>query len=142
MSPTSPVRDAELWLAWKHAAEAVRHRVGADITAATGLSDGEFGIVTRVADAPGGSLRQNQLALSMGWHRSRLSRQLARMQARGLVERSAVDDGMAVTLTEQGTRAAAAARPVHARAIHEHLAGRLTPAERGQLHALLGKLAD
>ena len=142
MARTAPVHDTELWHAWKHAAEAVRHRVGADITAATGLSDGDFGIVTRIADTPGRSLRQNQLALSMGWHRSRLSRQLTRMQARGLVERSPVDHGMAVTLTEQGVRAAAAARPVHAHAIHEHLAGRLSDTERAQLLALLAKLAD
>ena len=142
MAQAAPARDTELWHAWKQAAEAVRLRVGADITAATGLSDADFGIVTRIADAPSGSLRQNRLALSMGWHRSRLSRQLTRMQARGLVERSPVDDGMAVTLTEQGVRAAAAARPVHARAIHEHLTGRLSDTERAQLLALLAKLAD
>ena len=142
MPPAGPVHDAELWHAWKHAAEAVWHRVGADITTVTGLSDGDFGIVTRIADAPGRSLRQNQLAVSMGWHRSRLSRHLARMQTRGLIERSPAEDGMAVTLTEHGVRAAAAARPVHARAIHEHLAGRLSAAERGQLLALLAKLTD
>ena len=45
MGTTEPVRDDALWMAWKHAAEAVRQRIGADITRATGLSDGDFGIV-------------------------------------------------------------------------------------------------
>ena len=142
MSTVTPVPDAVLWHAWKHATEAVRKRVGADITAATGLSDGDFGIVTRIADAPGRSLRQNQLASSMGWQRSRLSRHLSRMQERGLVERSPAEGGVTVMLTDEGVRAVVAARPVHARAIHEHLAGRLSEVERGQLVSLVAKLAD
>ena len=136
------VHDAELWHAWKHATEAVRSRVGADITAATGLSDGDFGILTRIADAPGGSLRQNQLAQSMGWHRSRLSRHLSRMQARGLVDRSPAGDGVSIALTHDGETAAATARPVHRRAIRNHLAARLSELERTQLLAILAKLAD
>ena len=141
MSTSEPVRDDALWTAWKHAAEAVRQRIGADIARETGLSDGEFGIVTRLADAPSRSMRQNELALSMGWHRSRLSRQLTRMQARDLVDRAPQDDGVLVTLIEAGAAAAAAARPVHAQAIHDHLAARLSPAERATLLQLVTKLA-
>lgn len=142
MSRRVPVADDELWTAWKHAAEAVRQRIGADITKHTGLSDGDFGIVTRLADAPGHRLRQNELAVSMGWHRSRLSRHLTRMQARDLVDRTPLDGGVVVTLTDAGARAAAAARPVHAQAVHDHLADRLTPAERAQLLQLVNKLAE
>jgi DNA-binding MarR family transcriptional regulator len=87
-------------------------------------------------------LRQNELALSMGWHRSRLSRQLTRMQARDRVDRAPQDDGVLVTLTGAGAAAAAAARPVHAQAIHDHLAARLSPAERSALLQLVTKLAD
>ena len=51
-------------------------------------------------------------------------------------------EGVAVALTEEGGRAVAGARPVHARAIHEHLAGRLPEAERAHLLALLATLTD
>lgn len=66
-------RGMELWAAWKGASEAVRAAVGADITAATGLSDPDFGVLTRLTDLGDGTLRQSELAKSMGWHRSRLS---------------------------------------------------------------------
>lgn len=135
------VGDLELWTAWKHAAEEVRQRVASDISRETGLSDADFGIVTRLADSPGHALRQNELGVSLGWQRSRLSRQLTRMQERDLVGRTPVDGGVLVTLTEAGARAAKQARPVHARAIHDRLAARLTPAERADLVRLLAKLA-
>lgn len=134
--------DLELWSAWKHATEGVRQRVAGDINRETGLSDGDFGIVTRLADAPGRAMRQNELGVSLGWQRSRLSRQLTRMQDRDLVTRTPADGGVLVTLTEPGARAAERARPVHAQAIHDHLAARLTPAERTDLARLLAKLTD
>ena len=34
------------------------------------------------------------------------------------------------------------ARPVHARTVHDHLAGRLSPAQRATLVQLTAKLAD
>jgi DNA-binding MarR family transcriptional regulator len=144
------VGDPELWNAWKHAADGVRQRIAGDISRETGLSDGDFGIVTRLAGSPGRSLRQNELGVSLGWQRSRLSRQLTRMQERDLVGRSPVDGGVLVTLTEAGAGVAEKARPVHARAIHDHLAGRLTdhlagrltPAEREDLLRLVTKLID
>jgi DNA-binding MarR family transcriptional regulator len=136
----SGVDDLDLWSAWKHATESVRQRIAGDITRETGLSDSDFGIVTRLADAPGACLRQNELGVSLGWQRSRLSRQLTRMQERDLVGRTPVDGGVLVTLTDAGADAARTARPVHARAIHDHLAARLTPYERAELVRLTGKL--
>jgi DNA-binding MarR family transcriptional regulator len=136
--------DAEemsLWHAWKLAADAVRARVAADITAATGLSDADFGVLTRVADLGGGRMRQNALAQSMGWHRSRLSHQLARMEQRDLLTRHGVDGGVEVQLTDTGRDRADAARPVHAAAVRRHLIDRLDSAQRRQLRHALDALA-
>lgn len=132
--------DAEemsLWHAWKLAADTVRARIAADIAAAVGLSDADFGVLTRVAELGGGRMRQNALAESMGWHRSRLSHQLTRMEQRGLVTRRGVDGGVEVQLTDIGRDYAKAARPVHAAAVRHHLIDRLSPSQRRQLrHAL------
>ena len=68
--------DAEemaLWHAFKNVSESVRAKVAADIAASTGLSDPDFGILTRIVELGDGRLRQNQLAESTGFHRSRLS---------------------------------------------------------------------
>jgi DNA-binding MarR family transcriptional regulator len=139
---TEPL-DAEemsLWHVWKLAADTVRARIAADITAAVGLSDADFGVLTRVAELGGGRLRQNALAESMGWHRSRLSHQLTRMEQRGLVTRHGADGGVEVRLTDTGRGLAEAARPVHAAAVRRHLTGRLDPAQRQQLGAALDAL--
>lgn len=113
--------ETRLWHAWKAATETVRTRVAEQIDAATGLSDPDFGILTRLEDLGSGALRQNELATSMGWHRSRLSHQLTRMEQRGLLTRSTVPGGVLVTATPQGRACIAKARPVHARAVREAL---------------------
>jgi DNA-binding MarR family transcriptional regulator len=133
--------ESRLWHAWKRASEAVRARVADDISAATGLSDPDFGIVTRLLDLGDGTLRQNELATSMGWHRSRLSHQLTRMEQRGLVTRAAAGDGVSVAITADGRAAAQAARPVHARAVRRHLTELAPPGVSGDLISFLEKLA-
>jgi DNA-binding MarR family transcriptional regulator len=110
-----------LWHAWKRATETVRARVAADITAQTGLSDPDFGVLTRVIDA-GGRMRQNQLAQSMGFHRSRLSHHLTRMRERGLIATEPASNGVEVIATKQGRAVAERARPVHAAAVRRYLA--------------------
>ncbi len=139
---TTPLDDDELalWHAFKRAGEAVRAAVAEEITRATGLSDPDFGILTRLDDA-GGRLRQHELAASMGWHRSRLSHQLTRMADRGLVTRTEVDGGVEVGVTDAGREQAAAARPVHAAAVRAHFLDRLPDDGRAQLAALLADLA-
>lgn len=139
---TGPL-DAEemaLWHAWKLAADTVRAKIAADINAAAGLSDADFGVLTRVAELGGGHMRQNALADSMGWHRSRLSHQLTRMEQRGLLTRHGIDGGVEVQLTHAGHDRAQAARPAHAAAVRRHLTGRLGPAQRQQLQHILDTL--
>ncbi|WP_290059114.1 MarR family winged helix-turn-helix transcriptional regulator [Amycolatopsis solani] len=131
-----------LWHAWKRAAETVRARVAEDIAAETGLSDPDFGVLTRVTEDGRGRLRQNQLADSMGWHRSRLSHHLTRMEQRGLVTRRPVDGGVEVVVTDAGRAEAARARPVHARAVRAHLVEPLGKADRATFFACLEALTE
>ena len=141
---TTPMLDdgeRALWHAFKRAGEVVRGAVAEEITRATGLSDPDFGILTRLDDA-GGSLRQNELAASMGWHRSRLSHQLTRMATRDLVTRSDVVGGVEIGLTAAGRDQATAARPVHAAAVRAHLLDRIPDDGRARLADLLAALAD
>jgi len=129
--------EIRLWRAWKGASEAVRRRVADDIATATGLSDPDFDVLSRLIHLGEGTLRQNELAVSMDWHRSRLSHQLSRMEQRGQVVRSSAGGGVAVTITDAGRAAIDAARPVHAEAVRTHLSG-LVP--DGQLGAFVNAL--
>jgi len=134
--------EAALWSKWKRASEAVRARIVEEITAETGLSDPDFGVLTRVVEEGNGVLRQNQLALSMGYHRSRLSHHLARMEERGLVIRHQSGGGVEVAVTDHGRELEAQARPVHAAAVRRHLLRPLSTDEQVALGAILEKLLD
>lgn len=140
----NPLTDEEmaLWIEWKRASENVRAAVAADIQEATGLSDPDFGVLTRVVELGGGQLRQNQLADSMGWHRSRLSHHLSRMEQRGLVQRQdATGGGVDVLVTDAGRAAVIGARPVHAEAVRRHLLEPLAPEQLEALRTILPALA-
>lgn len=133
--------ETRMWQAWKKAAETVRARVAEQLDAATGLSDPDFGILTRLEDLGDGELRQNELAVSMGWHRSRLSHQLTRMEQRDLVTRSGVAGGVLVGITPLGRERIAAARPVHARAVRASLISRIPPESAAAVLSALESLA-
>ena len=130
-----------LWHSWKSATESVRTLVAADIMAATGLSDPDFSVLTRVVELGGGRMRQNQLAESMGYHRSRLSHHLSRMEERGLVGRESAHGGVDVIATASGAEAVAAARPVHAAAVRRHLLEPLAGCDQAAFRAALDRLA-
>jgi DNA-binding MarR family transcriptional regulator len=135
--------ELDLWHAWKLAAESVRTQVAADIMAATGLSDPDFGVLTRVVEVGGGRMRQSELAESMGYHRSRLSHHLTRMEDRGLVARepAAAGGGVDVVATEIGVAAVADARPAHAVAVRRHLLEPLVGCDLGAFRAAVDRLA-
>ncbi|WIE74102.1 MarR family winged helix-turn-helix transcriptional regulator [Curtobacterium sp. MCJR17_020] len=140
---TVPLTEQEqrLWHAWKIAADKVRQRVAEDLKAGSGLSDQDFGILTRLAELGGGKLRQNDLGALLRWDRTRLSHQLTRMENRGLVSRSAVDGGVLVRVTDEGVRLVRVARPIHAAAVREHLLQRTEGIDHAALLRALEQLA-
>ena len=133
--------DLALWQAWKAATQAVRDGVVAEVGAATGLSEPDFGVLTRVAELGGGTLRQNELGASMGWHRARLSHHVTRMQQRGLVVRARSGDGVSVTITEAGRELVRVARPLHAEAVRRHLVNLVPTTDRADFEATLARIA-
>jgi DNA-binding MarR family transcriptional regulator len=120
-------QELRIWHAFKLMGEDVMERVGRDIAQATGLSGPDFGVLSRLA-APGkGEMRQQALAESLGWDKSRLSHHLTRMQQRQLVERREADTRVVlVVLTKQGRAKLHAARPVHAESVRRNLLSRLS----------------
>ena len=112
--------------------------MAADIAAATGLSDPDFGVLTRLVEIGAGRLRQNQLAESMGFSRSRLSHHLSRMEDRGLVTRQRSGAGIEIVITPPGRKAVSRARPIHAASVRARLIEPLSdPSAKEFLEALL-----
>jgi DNA-binding MarR family transcriptional regulator len=118
--------ELRVWHAFKLMGDDVLARVGRDIAEATGLSGPDFGVLSRLAGLGKGEMRQQTLAQSMGWDKSRLSHQLTRMQARDLIERVTDKRVVLVVLTPYGREKLNAARPIHAASVRRNLLSRLS----------------
>ncbi|WP_214412591.1 MarR family winged helix-turn-helix transcriptional regulator [Sphaerisporangium fuscum] len=133
--------DLAVWHACKTLGMVVTRRVITDITAGTGLSGTDYGVIYRLEDH-GGSLGQQALTESMQLTKGAMSHQLTRMTERGLVHREKGPTGTTVLLTEHGRAMLHQARPVHARAVREHLLDRLSPQDREALLRMAALLTD
>ena len=79
-----------------------------------GLSLADYDVLVAVDELD--ACRVNELGERLGWEQSRLSHQLRRMRARGLVSRRGAEDdrrGATVELTAAGREALEAAAPGH-----------------------------
>jgi DNA-binding MarR family transcriptional regulator len=140
-----PLSEKEIntWHVFKQAGEVVFSLVVRDIAAATGLSAGDFGVLSRLVDLADGTLRQVDLAKSMHWDKARLSHHLTRMQNRGLIERRQISPKeVFVKLTHRGKTVLVEARPVHAASVRRHLVDRLSKEEMEFFVRVLARLAE
>ncbi|WP_435796454.1 MarR family winged helix-turn-helix transcriptional regulator [Kitasatospora indigofera] len=128
----------DFWSAFKRAHEVVRARVIADTAEAAGLSEPDLAILASLSKA-GGSLRQSELAASLGWDRTRVSHQLTRMGNRGLVARERAG-GVTVTLTDTGRAAITDVQPGLDAAVRRHLTDKLSAREIEILSSVFRRL--
>ncbi|WP_136607454.1 MarR family winged helix-turn-helix transcriptional regulator [Paenibacillus dokdonensis] len=120
--------EMRIWHMWKGSFQTIFGRVIKDMFENTGLSEGDFGVLDRLDLLGEGSLRQQELADSMDWDKSRLSHHLTRMEKRGLVKRKPLDTdrGVQVIITPAGKSALNYARPVVSKAIRRYFFDQLT----------------
>jgi DNA-binding MarR family transcriptional regulator len=112
-----------------------------------GLSLADYDVMVALDERPG--CRIGELGARLGWEQSRLSHQLGRMRARGLIARArASDDRRAATieLSDAGRAALAAAAPGHAELVRGLVFDDLRPAELRALSrwtaGVLGRLTE
>lgn len=98
------------------------------IRAAANLSTAEFEVLRCLADTDG-EARQNALATTLGWDKSRLSHQLTRMEHRELIERRKHGRVHAVAMTRVGAQKLDLAGSAHAAAVRALLVDHLSAAE-------------
>lgn len=120
--------EMRIWHMWKGSFQSIFGRVIKEMSERTGLSEGDYGVLDRLVLLGNGSLRQQELADSMDWDKSRLSHHLTRMEKRGLVKRKPLDTdrGVQVLITSAGQAALDDARPVVSQAIRKHFLDQLT----------------
>jgi DNA-binding MarR family transcriptional regulator len=133
--------ELRIWHTWKLAGDVVWDRIVRDVLDATGLSGPDFGILSRLADLGYGSLRQGELQQSMHWDKTRLSHHLKRMEDRGLIDRTPSGRSTIVELASDGWQLLERARPVHERAVRQHLLERVGASHLGVFEAICERLA-
>ncbi|MGW0482664.1 MarR family winged helix-turn-helix transcriptional regulator [Nonomuraea sp. NPDC003214] len=131
------VHDA--WAAYRRLQLLVDPAIARDLEKNAGLSMPDYEVLSAVTELASTEtcVRVGRLAAQLQWAHGRLSRQLGRMEQRGLIAREACElDGRGddVLLTEAGQRIYEEATPAHLASIDRHF-GRALSA--GQLAALV-----
>lgn len=111
--------DAREFRAWRgfvdmHAA--VSRALARQLQRDTDLSLSDYSVLVTLSETESGSLRSFAIAEELQWEPSRLSHQLRRMEARGLLERRPCPDdrrGVIISITPEGRRAIDEAAPLH-----------------------------
>ena len=107
-----------------------------DLSAHSALSYQDYAVLVALTDQQDGQTRLFQLGNELGWEKSRLSHQVSRMVARGLVAKKKCGSdrrGADVVVTTKGRQAIMAAAPSHLEAVRRLFVDQLT---RPQLESI------
>lgn len=138
------------WQGWLELHAQLTARINRDLQATSGLSHADYAILVQLTapDVAGGTLRMFELGERLLWEKSRVSKQVSRMEARGLLARRDCPDdrrGAFVDLMPAGRAAIEAAAPAHVAMVRELFFADATDAEVAAIASLtervLGRLA-
>ena len=104
------------WLSYMRVYHRLEYEMNRHLQAECGLSLGDYTVLNALSNAPGHRLQLTNLAITIGWERSRLSHHLQRMTKRSLVQRITSETDRRATdavLTPAGWDAVRAAAPRH-----------------------------
>jgi DNA-binding MarR family transcriptional regulator len=94
-----------------------------------GLTTNDYEILVELSESPGHRLRMTELADLTAQSRSRLSHQVTRMEARGLVQRDACDGdkrGTFAVITTRGIATIERVAPHHVESVRRHFVDQLS----------------
>ncbi|HEX4817726.1 MAG TPA: MarR family transcriptional regulator, partial [Nonomuraea sp.] len=109
------------------------------------LSLNDYEILVNLSESQGRRMRMSDLADATIQSRSRLSHQISRMEAKGLVVREDCHDdrrGTFAVLTEEGWETIQRVAPHHVLSVREHFVDRLTDDQLTALEAAYAPIVD
>jgi DNA-binding MarR family transcriptional regulator len=110
-----------------------------------GISQADFSVLVVLSEAPDRKLRTGELAELLAWEKSRVSHQVARMESRGLLERTECDTdgrGTWVGLTNDGRRTLLGATREHSTAIRELFFDNLQQGEKAAIAGVSNRILE
>ncbi|MER6892262.1 MarR family transcriptional regulator [Amycolatopsis sp. NPDC000740] len=121
------------WRAYIVASLRLRQRLHRELTESHGISLADYEVLVCLNLAPDRCTRMTELAALLGSTKSRLSHQIGKLEAAGLVTRRPDPEdkrGVMTELTDAGQHVLDKAAPTHVRGAREHLIDLLTPDEQ------------
>jgi DNA-binding MarR family transcriptional regulator len=112
--------EALAWRGLHRIRQELMGHLGRNLMAKCGLSASEYELLVVLTEAPQRRMRFRDLCVRVGWDRSRLSRQLQRMEKRGFLTREDCPGdgrGVDVAVTPAGLSAIEAAAPIQLEAV-------------------------
>ena len=122
-------REARAWRGFQAMREQLISHLARELNRDSGLTEADYACLVHLSEAPDHRIRARDLGRQLGWDRSRLSHQIARMEARGTIKRAPCQDdlrGYDVVLTNKGLSAIESAAPGHLAAVRHCFADVLT----------------
>jgi DNA-binding MarR family transcriptional regulator len=120
-------------------------RMNRGLQESSGLSLSDYDVLVALTDVPEGSVRMRDLGRTLQWEKSRVSKQVSRMAARGLVVRQECADdlrGSYVDLTDAGRAAIEAAAPDHVELVRDVVFDGLTAEQLAAFSEALDVIRD
>jgi len=136
-------REERAWRALQFMQLRLAGRLAADVAATSELSYADYLVLVALSDRPGGQARLFELADILGWEKSRLSHQVARMTGRKLVDKERCDEdrrGAFVVATDTGRNAIKAAAPHHVAMVRRLFIDPLTADELDTITSVASKV--
>jgi DNA-binding MarR family transcriptional regulator len=124
------VREMRAWAGFHQMRQQLIAHLARELGKNSGLTEADYAVLVNLSEAPGRRIRSRDLGRKLGWERSRLSHQIARMEARGTVQRADCEDdarGFDIVLTDAGLAAIEAAAPIHLETVRHCFADLLSP---------------
>jgi len=138
-------QEQEVWRAFIAATTLFLTRIDRELQRDADMPHTYYEILVALSEAPGRTLRMNELADLCLSSRSRLSHAIARLEEGGWVERrTCASDkrGLLAVLTDSGWAKLVAAAPGHVEAVRRNLFDVLTPAQVARLGEISTALRD
>ena len=137
--------DQKAWRSYLTGSQLLSTQLDKELREKHGIGLPEYEILVRLSEHENRTMRMALLATDTTMSRSRLTHSVARMEKRGLLERSAIpEDGRGVNcvMTEAGWQLLQSAAPDHVSGGRSHLVDLLDPEEMEILGRIFTKVSD
>ncbi|MFH8453575.1 MarR family winged helix-turn-helix transcriptional regulator [Streptomyces fungicidicus] len=137
--------EQRVWRSYIEAATLLEDHLDRQLQRDAGMPHVYYGLLVKLAEAPGNRLRMTELAMSAKITRSRLSHAVARLEKSGWVRREDCPSdkrGQFAVLTEEGEQWLRRHAPGHVDAVRQAVFDRLTPQQQKALGEIMRIVAE